>query len=281
MDVVNTEQSAFWSELAPTWVELEPSLDQVSGAPGRAAMDRLDPRPGQHLLDLGCGAGATTRELAARVAPGGSVLGVDIAEGLVHGARRRAAEAGVDNVEFRCADVQAGGLGAERFDGAYSRFGVMFFADPVAAFANVRRSLRPDGALVFVCWQTVFDNEWMLVPGAAAMSVTGPLPMPGPDEPGPFSLGDPARLRAVLGAAGFGSVDVEPHNDTVVLSGAAIAAQVEMSMQIMATREAALREADDETRGRVRAAMEAAFAERVEDGELRLSRGFHVVRARS
>lgn len=278
MDVANTDQSEFWSELAPTWVELEARLDAVSGLPGRMAMDRLDPRPGHHLLDLGCGAGGTTLELAARVAPRGSVLGVDIAEGMLGGARRRAKERGVDIVEFLCADVQVHDLGEQRFDGAYSRFGVMFFEDPVAAFSNVRRVLRPGAPLVFACWQTVFDNEWMLLPGAATMSVLGELPLPGPDQPGPFSLGDPTKLEAVLGDAGFAAVDVEPHRDAVVLSADAVDAQVELTSQIMWSREA-LRATDESSRARVREAMEAAFAERVEDGELRLSRGFHVVRA--
>jgi SAM-dependent methyltransferase len=278
VDIANTQQQAFWSDMAPTWVALEAHLEQVSGTPGRLAMDRLDPRPGQHLLDLGCGAGSTTRALAARVAPGGAVLGVDIAEGMVEGARRRAGAEGVTNVEFVCADAQAHDFGTGRLDGAYSRFGVMFFEDPAAPFANVRRALRPGAALVFVCWQTVFDNEWMLVPGAAAMTVVGPLPVAAPGEPGPFSLAEPDRLHELLGGAGFSAVEVEPHNDAVVLSEEGIAAQVTASMEIMATREV-LADADEDTRARVRAAMEAAFAERVEDGVIRLARGFHVVRA--
>ena len=278
MDAANTEQRAFWSEMAPTWVELEGLLEQVSGEPGRLAMDRLDPQPGQHLLDLGCGAGATTRKLAARVVPGGSVLGVDIAEGMIEGARRRAGASETANVEFVCADAQTHDFGEARFDGAFSRFGVMFFADPEATFTNVRRALRPGAALVFACWQTLFDNEWMLVPGAAAMAVVGPLPVPSPGEPGPFSLADPELLREVLGSAGFTAVDVEPHNDAVVLSTEGMAAQVQSAMEIMATR-GSLADADWGTRAQVRAAMEAAFAERVEHGALRLARGFHVVRA--
>lgn len=278
MDTANEQQKVFWSGMAPTWVELESLLEQVSGAPGRLAMGRLDPRPGQHLLDLGCGAGSTTRDLARLVAPGGSVLGVDIAPGMVDGARRRSDTEGIVNVEFLCADAQDHDLGEARFDGAYSRFGVMFFEDPVAAFANVRRVLRPGAPLVFVCWQTVFDNEWMLLPGAAAMSVLGPLPVAAPGEPGPFSLADPDRLHEVLGEAGFTSVDIESHHDAVVLSAEGLAAQVTSSMEIMARREA-LAKADEPTRAQVRAAVEAAFAERVQDGALRLSRGFHVVHA--
>jgi len=173
--------------------------------------------PGQKVVDLGCGSGTTTLELAARVGPGGEVAGVDISAEMLARGRERAARAGTGNIEFVHADVQVHDLGEARFDAAYLRFGVMFFADPAAAFANVRRALRPGAALSFVCWQSVFDNEWMLIPGAAVASVTGSLPpMPGPGEPGPFSLADPGRVRAVLEAAGFGSVAVEPHGDQVV-----------------------------------------------------------------
>lgn len=278
MDVVNTEQAEFWSELAPTWVELDQRLERVGGPPAQRALAKLELRPGQRVIDIGCGSGLSTVELAARVAPDGSALGVDIAEGMLEGARRRIAEQGVANAEFLCADVQVHDLGEATFDAAFSRFGVMFFKDPVAAFANVRRALRPGGQLVFVCWQTVFDNEWMLVPGMAAMGVLGAMPLPGPDEPGPFSLADPERIRSVLGSADFSSIEVEPHNDVVVYAEDAVPEQVDVSMKVGATREA-LREAPADKADEVRGAIEAAFREKVEGGELRLSRGVNVVRA--
>ena len=121
--------------------------------------------PGQRVVDLGCGSGRTTLELAARVGPGGEAVGVDISAGMLARARERAARSGTGNVEFVYADVQVHELGEALFDAAYSRFGVMFFADPVAAFANIRKALRPGAVLSFVCWQSVFDNEWMLHPG--------------------------------------------------------------------------------------------------------------------
>ena len=198
----NIEQAEFWSELAPTWLELEDQMEEVGGFPGELAMDRLELLPGQRVVDLGCGSGRTMLELAGGVGPGGEVTGVDISAEMLARGRERAARLGVGNVKFLHADAQVHDFGEDRFDAAYSRFGVMFFTDPVAAFANVRRALRPGGALSFVCWRGVFDNEWMLIPGAAVAEVTGSLPpMPGPDELGPFSLADPARVRAVLGAA--------------------------------------------------------------------------------
>src|SRR5579872_1765214 len=188
-DIVNTEAARFWSELAPTWVSMDQRLDEVAGPAGGLAIDRLDLSPGQRVVDLGCGTGGTTLELAARVGSGGEVLGVDIAEGMLARARERVAEAGIENVTFERADVQVHPFGEGRFDRAYSRFGVMFFDDLVAAFANVRRSLRPGGLLSFACWQDVFANEWMLVPGLAALTALGLAPTPpDPEAPGPFRL---------------------------------------------------------------------------------------------
>jgi SAM-dependent methyltransferase len=277
----NTEQAEYWEQRTPTWLELEDRMEQVGGPPGELAMDRLDLRPGQRVVDLGCGGGRTTLELAARVGPGGQVVGVDISAGMLAAGRERAARLGAGNVEFVHADVQVYDLGEARFDAAYSRFGVMFFTDPAAAFGNVRRALRPGAALSFACWQTVFDNEWMLIPGAAVAEVTGSLPpMPGPGEPGPFSLADPDRVRAVLGAAGFGSVVVTPHADQVVISEAGIPEAASAAVQTGAAREA-LRDAGEQTRERALAAVEEALRARLQDGEVRVSRGVLLVTGRA
>jgi SAM-dependent methyltransferase len=277
----NAEQAAFWSQLAPTWLELEDQLEQVSGPPGRLAMDLLGLAPGQRVVDLGCGSGGTTLELASRVGAGGGVLGVDIADEMLERGRERATQLGVTTVEFLNADVQVEDLGTARFDAAYSRFGVMFFDDPIAAFTNVRRALRPEGLLSFVCWQSVFDNDWMLIPGVAVASVTGSLPpMPGPGEPGPFSLADPDRVRSVLGAAGFAAVDVVPHADELVIAEVDIPEIALSRARVGAAREA-LRDADDQTRQLAVAAIEDAFRARVSDGQVRTSRGVLVVVART
>jgi SAM-dependent methyltransferase len=274
---VNSEQAEFWSQLAPTWLEFEDQLEEVGGPPGELAMDRLGLLPGQQVVDLGCGSGGTTLELASRVGHDGQVVGVDIAAEMLARGRERAARLGTGNIEFLHADVQVHDLGEARFDAAYSRFGVMFFADPVAAFANVRRALRPGAVLSFVCWQSVFDNEWMLVPGAAVAAVTGSLPpMPGPAEPGPFSLADPGRVRAVLEAAGFGSVAIVPHADQVVISEDRIPEVALTSVRVGGVREA-LRDADQQTRERAVAAIEEAMRARLQDGEVRASRGVLLV----
>ena len=277
MSFANIEQAEFWSQLAPTWLELEDQIEEVGGLPGQLAMDRLKLLPGQRVVDLGCGSGRTTLELASRVGPGGEVVGVDIAAEMLARGRERAARLGAGNIEFLHADVQAHDLGETRFDAAYSRFGVMFFTDPVAAFANVRRALRPGGALSFVCWQSVFDNEWMLIPGAAVATVTGSLPpMPAPAEPGPFSLADPGRVRAVLDAAGFDRVAIAPHADQILISEDRIPEVALTSIRVGGVREA-LRDADDQTRQRALVAIEEALRARLEDGEVRASRGVLLV----
>jgi SAM-dependent methyltransferase len=276
---VNREQAEFWSQLAPTWLKFEDQLEEVGGPPGQLAMDRLKLLSGQRVVDLGCGSGRTTLELASRVEPGGEVVGVDIAAEMLACGRERAARLGIKSIEFLHADIQAQDLGEARFDAAYSRFGVMFFSDPVAAFANARRALRPRGLLSFACWQSVFDNEWMLIPGAAVAEVTGSLPpMPGPEEPGPFSLADPSRVRTVLSAAGFDSVAIEPHADHVVVSEDRIPEAALASVRVGGLREA-LREADPQTRAQALAAIDTALRARLQDGEVRASRGVLLVTA--
>ncbi|HET7524158.1 MAG TPA: class I SAM-dependent methyltransferase, partial [Acidimicrobiales bacterium] len=147
MTFANTEQAEYWESRASSWMSLESHHEQVIGEAGRMAMDRLDPQPGQIVVDLGCGTGQTTLELARRVLPGGRAVGFDISAPLLERAREHAAGAGVDNVELQHADVQSSDIGTARFDGAFSRFGVMFFADPVAAFSNIHGALKPGAVL--------------------------------------------------------------------------------------------------------------------------------------
>lgn len=281
MELANAEQAEHWATVAPTWVEIESHLDRTARAPGEWAMGRLDLHPGHRVLDLGCGTGPTTVALAQRVGPEGSVLGVDIAEAMLDRARRRAAEEHVPNVSFAHADVQAADLGTDTYDRAFSRFGVMFYADPVAAFSNVRTALVPGGRLGFVCWQGMTANEWMSVPGMAVMAVTGgPPALPSPGEPGPFSLCDADRVRQVLQGAGYSDVEVVPRNDVISAPQGELRDYAEMALRMGAARDTLL-EADESTRSRAFEHVVAALEEHVHDGELRLARGVLVVTARA
>jgi SAM-dependent methyltransferase len=260
-------------------LEAEAHSATVSSPFGRAAMEALAPEPGARVLDIGCGSGPTTVELARRVGPGGTALGVDIAPTMIDAARARAASERIDNASFAVADVQDEPFDDGAFDAAYSRFGVMFFADTAAAFANVRHALTPGGRFAFACWQPVFANEWMLVPGMAVVGVTGaPPPMPGPGEPGPLLLSDPERVEALLGAAGFTGIDVTPRAETVVIPADAVDTFAAHTRRIGAVREA-LRTADAETAARIEAAVRAALHDRVVDGRLELSAAALIVSA--
>jgi SAM-dependent methyltransferase len=279
MTDANTDQAAFWEELAPSWLEGEQHSEKVSGRFGRLAMDRLDLRPGQRVVDIGCGSGLTTVELAGMVGPDGEADGFDIAPSLVRAAQERAARAGIANAHFTVADVQTHDLEEGAYDAAFSRFGVMFFADPETAFARIRRAVRPGGVLAFASWQNIFLNEWMFVPGSAVVAVTGALPpMPEPGQPGPFSLADPERIEQLLDHAGFTGIEVEAVDETIVLPAADVASLTELSRRVGPVREA-LRDADEATARQIGDAVREALEAKVSDGELRLSAGAFIARA--
>ncbi len=281
MTIANVEQAEFWERRASDWIGGTSFTDIVTGPFGVDAMERLAAAPGQRVIDIGCGTGATTVELAQRVAPAGEVIGVDISPTLVAASTATAASAGVDNISFRVADAQAEPLGNHDVDAVYSRFGVMFFADPIAAFTNICHALRPDGVLAFACWQTVFDNEWMLVPGSAAMSVTGtPPPMPGPGEPGPFSLADADHLASVLADAGFRDIEITSAAHPISLPEAQLDLLAASSQQVGAVREV-LKTTDAETAARIEAAIREALSARVEGGVVTLGAAAHIVHARA
>lgn len=170
----------------------------------------------ERVLDIGCGCGATTMLAAADAA---EVRGIDISEPMLDHARTLAAAANVVNVQFDEADAQSHAFEPASFDAAISRFGVMFFDDPGAAFANIARALRPGGRLAFVCWQELGRNEWLLVPGMAAAQHV-PLPDVGPPGgPGMFSLSDPDHVRALLQVSGFVEIDVTAFEVPMLIGG--------------------------------------------------------------
>ncbi|MBX3024021.1 methyltransferase domain-containing protein [bacterium] len=242
----NAEQITYWNQQAgPTWVAVQASIDQQIRPLGRLAMDRAGLRPGLRVLDVGCGCGDTTIELAARVAPGGEVLGVDISAPMLTRAGQQARAANVTNARFEIADAQIAQFPAGAFDVLFSRFGVMFFADPAAAFANLRSALRAGGQLAFACWQSMMDNPWMTVPMAAALQHLPPPPIPAPGAPGPFAFADPDHVRGILEAAGFTAVALEPVRMTLSVGGGQdLDATVDFLLRMGPTARA-LREADD------------------------------------
>tara|TARA_R110001606_G_scaffold391201_2_gene558915 strand:+ start:143777 stop:144649 length:873 start_codon:yes stop_codon:yes gene_type:complete len=215
-DQPNIAQVEYWNAtVGETWARFQDQLDRQLAPLGLEAMKALAVSPGENLIDIGCGCGHTSLELARRVGPQGAVVGVDISQPMLEVARRRAGAMPELTVSFREADVQTAELGASVFDAAFSRFGVMFFSDPAAAFANMGRSLRSGGRLAFVCWRPFADNPWMGAPLAAALPfIPAPAPVD-PLAPGPFAFADADRVRTILTEAGFTDIDIRPHETRI------------------------------------------------------------------
>lgn len=162
--------------------------------------------PGERVLDVGSGVGGATIAAAERVGPHGAVVGADISIPMVRLAEQRAAEQHVENVSFVTADIQCDDIDGAPFDVAISQFGVMFFDEPVTAFANIRRQVGPDGRLVFASWQAAAHNPWHVGHALAGLTAPEPEPLPGKSATGPFTLADPAHIAEVLGPAGWSDV---------------------------------------------------------------------------
>ena len=256
----NAEQITYWNETAgPKWVALQDVLDQQIRPLGWAAMERVGIASGERVLDVGCGTGDTTVDLARRVGLRGAVTAIDLSAPMLASARQRAA--GIGNVTFQPADAQTTRFEAGYFDVCFSRFGVMFFVDPVAAFSNLHSALRPGGRLGFVCWQALPKNPWMQVPlAAAARHITLPPP-PEPGTPGPFSFADPERVRGILGRAGFTDLAFDDHRATLTIGGGqGLDEVVEILLTGVGPTSAALRQADPTVRPTVAASVREALA---------------------
>lgn len=213
----NEDQERFWNDVAgPLWVEAEEETERHTGPFGEAALVVAAPAAGEAVLDVGCGCGSTTVALGVAVGAGGGVVGVDLSAAMLARAEERVAAIGASQVRFRRVDAQEAELGSGSFDLVFSRFGVMFFADPVEAFTNLRRALRPGGRMVFASWQAPSANPWMAVVNRGAARIFA-LEASSHDAPGPFALCDPNRLDAVLRAAAFSTVEITAHSERLHL----------------------------------------------------------------
>jgi len=255
----NAEQIRYWNESrGQTWVEQHAMIDEQIQPLGAKAMDRAALQAGERVLDVGCGCGPTTLELARRVGGTGSVLGIDLSSVMLDHARRQPRPTDAGDVRFEEADAQTHALPAGAFDVLFSRFGVMFFADPRAAFANLAKALRPGGRMTFVCWRTFPENPWMAVPMMAALQHIPPPPIPGPEDPGPFAFASQDRVRSILEGAGFSHVTFEPIDQELLIGGGrGIDAAVDFILKMGPTA-AALRDVGPEKRAEVAGAVREA-----------------------
>lgn len=214
MDPSNAEQARAWDgDEGAYWADNAEHFDRAVAAYHGPFMAAANLSAEDQVLDVGCGTGQTTRD-AARAASSGSALGVDLSARMIDYAGQVGARDGLANVRFEQVDAQFHPFMAEQFDVAISRTGAMFFGEPFAAFTNIARALRRGGRLVLLTWQGLDGNEWIREL-STAMAAGRDLPSPPPDAPGPFALADPERVWAVLGAAGFTDIQLEPHSEAM------------------------------------------------------------------
>jgi SAM-dependent methyltransferase len=216
----NAAQIEFWnSAAARAWADQYERMDRAVAALTKELLDLAAPQPGERVLDIGCGAGTTVLQLATRVGSGGHVLGADISEASVARARQRIAGAGLGHAEVIVTDVSVHPFAPGSYDLAFSRFGVMFFSDPGAAFANVRRAMKPGGRLSLAVFRAPGGDLWPNSPLEAVRHLLPAIPTPGPEEPGPFSWADPTRVHRILERAGFREVSLTPLDPVIQLAG--------------------------------------------------------------
>ncbi len=228
----NEDQVKYWNgEAGRKWVTEADRLDAMLAPYAEIVLETAALAGGEQVVDVGCGAGVLTLAATAAVDEGPGALGIDISEPLLALARHRAEQAGSaarfahGDASVFTPDVQA--------DVVLSRFGVMFFDDPVAAFANILGWLRPGGRMVFACWQALALNEWALAPLQSALPLLpSPLPQPDPDAPGPFAFHDRDRLAAILAQAGGCDVAIDPFTLAMPLPGGSVEESAAFMMRL-------------------------------------------------
>lgn len=278
LHAANDEQARYWNaDGAAHWLVHEERYERML-APftghllAAAALGGAD-----RVIDIGCGTGSTTRA-AARAVMAGDALGMDLSAPMLRRADRRARQDGLTNVRFAHGDAQVHTFRPAASDIVISRFGVMFFTDPAGAFSNIARGLRPGGRLAFVCWQNLADNEWIVVPAAAAAQHVAPPPLDDPAGPGPFSLGERDRVAAVLGAAQLTDIAIEPVAEPLWM-GPDVADTVAF-LKATGMGKSLFRDADPPTVARVSEAVQAALEPYVTPDGVRLGSRAWLVTAR-
>ncbi len=215
MSEVNKNQKDFWSgKGGDIWVERQNAMDTMLSPLGEAALNKLNFNEEENVLDIGCGCGHTTLNIAKRIGPSGNVTGLDISEPMLKRAKESAVEMSITNTSFKCVDVQTEDLGDQIYSAAFSRFGVMFFEDSIAAFKNINKSLISGGCLSFVCWQSPAVNPWQSLFIQEVKKFLD-LPSPPPRSPGPFAFMESEYVSSILEESKFQDITIEGHEAEV------------------------------------------------------------------
>ncbi len=275
------EAQEWAGQMGREWARRVEALDRQLAPAGAVGLAALAPRPGEHILDLGCGGGATTAKIVKAVGPEGAVTGIDISPELLAVARARP---GNQAATFLEGDAQGWDFDAGAYDALFSRFGCMFFADPPAAYANLRRALKPGARVVLTVWRDLGANPWAALPAAVGAEVLGPAEPPAPGAPGPFAWADPMIFRPILEGAGFSGVEWREEPITLQIGEAGEAGPVARAVAMLTRIGPAARR----LKGRPEADC-AAVAERlapalepfVSDGWVRMPGLIWVLRARA
>ena len=222
MEDKNIKQRQFWSGAGgDVWVNKQREMDIMLNPLGDRVIERLDLKSDSKIIDIGCGCGATTLEIAKKITQG-EILGVDISEPMLDKATETAKEMSLSNISFEVKDVQVDVMPQNYFDIAFSRFGVMFFEDPFEAFKNIHSSLKEDGLLSFVCWQNASLNPWQSL-SIQVIKEFLDLPAPAPKSPGPFAFEDKTYLEDILRESGFKGLEIlDNREDIIMFSGKSI-----------------------------------------------------------
>jgi ubiquinone/menaquinone biosynthesis C-methylase UbiE len=264
-DSSNAREVQYWNSAhTRAWADEHDTIDRLFAGLTQIALDHAAPKLGERVIDIGCGSGTTVLELAARVGPTGYVVGADVSKPSVEKARERIAAAGAHQAEIILCDVSTHTFPANSFDLVFSRFGVMFFADPVATFAKIRKAMKTDGRLALAVFRTPQENKWATAALAAVRHMLPPITPPGPEEPGQFSWADPARVHRILEDAGFKEVSLTRHDPAMPLAGPGGAAEAASFMFRVGPVLRATKDASEEQRQAVRSALETFY--RGQDG---------------
>src|ERR1700752_262668 len=256
----NSAQIEFLNSAATrAWADQYARMDRAVAALTKELLDLAAPQQGGRVLDIGSGPGKTVLELAKHVGPGGHVLGADVSGPSVVRARERIAAAGLRHAEVIVADASVHPFPPDSFELTFSRFGIMFFSDPVAAFANVRRAMKPGGRLTLAVFRTANEKLWPNAPPEAVRHLLPPIPTPGPEEPGPFSWADPARVHRILEDTGFSEVSLTHLDPVIQLAGPAGEAEAADFVMAMGPLVRVLPSLSASQRENVRATLEVYF----------------------